>query len=369
MRWRLNRTFVGLFLMLPALGVALELPRQGNAWSVTLENDLFFGTDRYYTNGIQLEWAQHSPRGLVGGEDSPLLRSVCEVAGCIGLVTTLSRHRVGQLMYTPRDISIREAQPQDRPWAGMLYYSNERTFSDAAKREEVVLTAQIGAVGPIAKAGQTQRLVHDTFSGRDPLGWGNQIGNEVSFLVMLEKRGSIEGLSFTLPSNIDMRAVRHWRVAGGTIMTFVGVGVEITLGKNLPDLPVRPGDIEIKKTRSPDLELMSLPDSFAQSPLPSRSSCVFDWLECSLAASVEARLMAHNIFLDGPIFRQGPSVKSRPLVLDAALAFRLVFPRSRTASHGPLFVQFKLTNRSPEFRSQLKVPSQTFGALTVGRTF
>lgn len=123
--------------------------------------------------------------------------------------TTLVRHRVGQLMCTPQNISIREPQPDDRSWAGMLYCSSERTFSEAANKEAVRLIVQIGAVGPIAKAGQTQKLVHDTFSGDDPLGWGNQIGSELGLLLMLEKRRAIEGLRFTWPSNVEMCAVRR----------------------------------------------------------------------------------------------------------------------------------------------------------------
>ena len=78
--------------------------------------------------------------------------------------------------------------------------------------------------------------------------------------------------------------------------------------------------------------------------------------------------MAHNVFLDGPMFRNGPSVDRRVLVADASVFARLDFPKTRRFC-GPWFVHFRATRRSPEFRSTKAVHSQSFGALTVGTEF
>ncbi|MES2019211.1 MAG: hypothetical protein V4484_22185 [Pseudomonadota bacterium] len=55
--------------------------------------------------------------------------------------------------------------------------------------------------------------------------------------------------------------------------------------------------------------------------------------------------------------------------LSLAYGTRLDFPGTRTASHGPWFLQFKVTRRSPEFRSSLPVPRHRVAALTIGTEF
>ena len=80
--------------------------------------------------------------------------------------------------------------------------------------------------------------------------------------------------------------------------------------------------------------------------------------------------MIHNAFVDGALFRSGPSADKRPLVADMLFGIKLELPRTRTSSTGPLFLQFTATQRTPEFRSPAyRVPSQRFGALTVGAEF
>ena len=106
-----------------------------SAWNVTFENDLFFGTDRYYTDGVQWEtkqrWEPHQKPG-------PLLAAACKWLGCEHQALLLTRHKIGQLMYTPEDLSNHEPQFDDRPWAGMLYYTQDNDFRQSNTEGDII---------------------------------------------------------------------------------------------------------------------------------------------------------------------------------------------------------------------------------------
>lgn len=347
-------------LLLFASGVALvhracaeELAGE-SAGNLTLENDLFFQTDRYYTNGVQLERkTRYQPDPTNTGA---FLGAMCRHFGCEDQPLLIRRHKLGQLMYTPENLRVHEPQPNDRPWAGLLYYTQDNDFLSADGNTLTTISGQVGIIGPHSYAAQTQKWIHRTFSGVTPRGWDNQIGGELGVMAMLERRMALPQFTHAPKDDVQFRATGHWRVAIGNIMTFVGAGLTFTVGKDLPPVEARGPGIDTKMLNP------------AASAEPSRS-CLFDWLECSASATLELRAMARNVFLDGPMFRSGPSVDSRPLVADASVSARLDFPRSRSTFSGPWFVQFRATRRSPEFRSTKSVPSQSFGALTVGTEF
>ena len=110
-----------LFLMLALLAMptqralALERPPEGSEVQLFIENDLLARTDRYYTNGIKFG----------GGMDFDLLQSPAaevlrQLAPAAGGKVHLGLF-VGQNLYTPRSITLAQAQPLDRPWAAWLY--------------------------------------------------------------------------------------------------------------------------------------------------------------------------------------------------------------------------------------------------------
>jgi hypothetical protein len=60
-------------------------------------------------------------------------------------------------------------------------------------------------------------------------------------------------------------------------------------------------------------------------------------------AGIDARVVAHNIFLDGNTFRDGPSVDRRRTVRDVTIGF--------SVRHAPLRVSLTRVRRSDEFSS------------------
>jgi len=339
-------------------------PSQGEfAGNFTFENDLFFNTDRYYTDGVQFEVKR---RWTDPAEDpGALLTSACKYLGCEGQTPDVSHYKIGQLMYTPQRLWIREPQPADRPWAGMLYYAQDASFLNHDGSVLTTISGQIGITGPYSYAAQTQKWIHRTFSGTTPRGWSNQIGGEIGLMATVERRSSVGAFSYNPHSGgAQVRATSHWRIAVGNIMTYAGAGLTFVVGKNLSLVAERGPGLDTKDNRL-KVQIENKLDS-----ITTRSrSCLVEWLECSASASIEARLMARNIFLDGTLFRDGPSVESRLLVADASLTGRLDFPLTRSSMTGPWFAQFRVTRRTPEFKSTTPVHSQSFGALTIGTEF
>jgi len=334
------------------------------AGSFTFENDLFFQTDRYYTDGAQLTIKRRDvdPSGRVAGWAS----AACKAFGCPSEHVEFVRHKFGQLMYTPVHITVAEPQPFDRPWAGMLYYTREYEYVSDKRDSRTTISGTIGIIGPGSLAEQTQKWIHRTFTGAPPGGWDNQIGGELGLMALVERRRAIPWLSTSNTEGVQLNSTRSVRAAVGNIMTFVGVGATLTVGKDL-DAANERNDISVKARLPPQ----KVPGVESVQPQTAVSrTCVFSWLECSAYVSAEVRWMIHNVFLNGTMFRSGPSVDSKPLVADATIGVRLDFPRTRNQCTGPWYVSFAATRRSPEFSGRRGSASpQSFGALTVGTEF
>ena len=146
-----------------------EISRQASGIiGLHVENDLFAGSDRGYTNGFKLVWL--SPEiGSGRGRGLPFFAS------------PQSRRYVsvsiGQNIFTPQDIWRRNLIIDDRPYAGFTY----GTVGFYARGPAVLdgFEAMIGIVGPASLGGNVQRFLHRTFGWTRPEGWSNQIKNEL----------------------------------------------------------------------------------------------------------------------------------------------------------------------------------------------
>lgn len=99
------------------------------------------------------------------------------------------------------------------------------------------------------------------------------------------------------------------------------------------------------------------------------SSCMTPWLHCSAFGTLETRVLEQNAFLNGGRARDD-AMYSRSKVVHALTAgMRFEFPHTRTAEHGPWFLQLKISRRS----SELKIPGsrqrRAAASLTIGTEF
>ncbi len=294
-----------------------------------IENDMLANTDRYYTNGIKL--GVGLPFGLLQAPAAEVLRNLDPDNGediHVGLF-------LGQSIYTPRDITIVAAQPHDRPWAAWLYLGGVAQRARGNRLDTVEF--DVGVVGPAALGKEVQTAWHQLIDARRPHGWENQGSSEPAFMISyLQKRryGS---------ANIDV--VLHGGANLGTVMTLARSGAMLRLGQRLsgfgPDT-IEPGGAMLHGTRAQGM-----------GEYAGNSWYVF--------TAADYRLVGYNIFLDGPVFRDGPRVERRNYVRDLSVGFSMRIDRLR----------FSWTHiqRSEEFRSAFGSGSQSFDSLNLGFEF
>ena len=136
-----------------------------NYVSFSFENDsIGGGTDQAYTNGVRLTWFNANTKVPA------FMDTIADPIPTFDINhTTSTVFTFGQNMYTPEDITVRELQEDDRPYAGWLYGSIGLLTVTDNHIDELDFT--LGIVGPEALAEPVQEFVHDAIDARDPSGW------------------------------------------------------------------------------------------------------------------------------------------------------------------------------------------------------
>lgn len=330
------RAWLAALLLIPLAAAALERPPAGSEFQLFIENDMLARTDRYYTNGIKFGGGMEFD--LLQLPAAELLKEIGPQAGGkvhLGLF-------VGQNLYTPKSITTSAPQPLDRPWAAWLYLGGVAQRSRDNRLDTVEV--DLGLVGPSALGKEVQSNWHRLIGSPQPMGWQNQIPNEpailVSWLAKTRHRLGSHG-------GIDVEAIPHGGASLGTVMSLARGGGIIRLGRNMtgfgPDT-IEPGGAMLQNMRR-EIE----PTGRGE-------------LEWYLFAGLDHRLVAYNIFLDGTVFRDGPSVQRRPHVYDQSLGLSL--------RYGALRLSVTRVRRSEEFYTAASNGGrQTFDSVNLGVEF
>lgn len=344
---------LGCFLSLPAL--ADDHKNDFGTWSFQLENDLFSGTDRHYTNGIRVSWL--SPDGDTV-EWLELARDALEaVALDEDDVSLAEKDRdkqvhfgasVGQDIYTPEDRYTTTVISDDRPYAAWLYGAAAlHTITDLGKNDPSregmkdleSVEIQVGVVGPMALGEQAQNLIHELRLIETFDGWDNQINNEPGIMLLYERKRRYASPLELGPEwgGTEVDAIPGAGFSIGNVITEARAGGVVRWGWNLPE-------------------------NFGPPALIQGGAPFHEWDESSgkdfsfyLFATAEGRYVAHNIFLDGNTFEDSHSVRKRRLIADASLGLSFL--------KGPVNVTYANAFRTREFEGQDRV--NRFGSLTV----
>lgn len=190
-----------------------------------LENDLFTGTDRHYTNGVRVsylsaennvpDWVENLARPLPFFADEGNLRVA---------------YALGQTMYTPEDITIAAPQPDQRPWAGFAWGTIGLTNDAGSRLDNLELI--LGVVGPASQADDTQEFVHDLIDTTDPNGWDNQLHNEP--IVNLSYKRSWRGWAEFETVGLEVDTTPYVGGALGNAFTHANAGFLLRVGEDLP---------------------------------------------------------------------------------------------------------------------------------------
>lgn len=201
----------------------------GSAATLVIENDLFSsdGQDRNYSSGLKIAYLT-SPNTEPGWA-----RSLADLLpGYADRLDTRFEFELGQSMYTPRDLTLVVPDPNDRPYAGLLYAS---VGLISWTKENVLDQAQIvvGVVGPASQAGATQQWLHDNLSGAiQPKGWDSQIPNQLVGELRLHRSHRIEG--FGSADGFEMDLAPTYGLSVGNLVTSADLGVGFRTGWHMP---------------------------------------------------------------------------------------------------------------------------------------
>lgn len=334
-----------LFLAFFTTASAREHPWTANLY---FENDLFAGTDSNYTNGVRISWV--SPDLSSYEEDPSLPRWVRELNDNLRFFhdfrAGLSRNLVisfGQLMYTPENRGVRELLPDQRPYAGYLHAGvGYHTRSDS---QLDTVEVNLGMVGPASLAEQAQDSVHALRGTEKWHGWDNQLNNEPTLQLLYEHKQVI--FRQPLVRTLQHDFINHAGVSLGNLATYLNFGGEYRLGWDLPNdfgtSAVRPGgdnsapgrgDPRLRRGRLPIFGLHGF-------------------------VSLDSRLVARDIFLDGNTFKDSHSVDKEPVVADVSTGISFLTGRWKTS--------WAYVIRTREFDKQPH--HQAYGSLSLSYTW
>lgn len=312
--------------------------------TIYFENDLFTGTDRYYTNGTKISWT--SPN-LEKFRDESRASFLFPLIDRLPLVNAPGFQRnvsfsLGQNIYTPDDTESSKLVRDDRPYAGWLYLGFGLTRKTVRFRDEFGFT--LGVVGPWSFAQDAQRIVHATRGLDFPNGWQHQLDNEVG--VVLTYQHTRRFLLLGARSGFGLEVLPYLGGALGNVYTHAALGSELRVGLNLPD------DFGTPTIGPSD----STPSPVEGAQQERRSK--FD-IGLYLFARAEGRLIARNIFLDGNTFSDSHSVDKVPVVADLSVGTSINYKNSK--------LTYAVVYRTEEYTRQNG--PQVFGSVTLNFAF
>ena len=283
------------------------------------ENDVFTGSDNQYTQGLEIEYMGRP----YAADDNRVKR------------WGLSLRNV---FYTPRDITISEPQPTDRPWAGLTALTLKQ--HDQYGRALIQQQWLAGVVGEWSYSEQIQTEFHSYIGSPQPMGWDNQIPNEVIANWMIDVTRPV--YSVGKPRHLSADVAALYGAALGTAFIYGDAGLLVRAGWNMPRQ-------ELSTISPTTINLHPIAYVFGR-------TLVRGWL--------------HNVLLSGSFFQDGPSQDLEPFVVDyqVGVAVGLQSFKYNNSVYN-ILLTYAQTRRTEEFEGQ---PQETdFGTimLSIGSEF
>lgn len=184
------KSFYCLFIFISFFPVSSFSQKRNyrNEFGFRSDNDayLFYGQDRYYTNGLFITF-RHAIK-MPENETKETIKKIWEI-------------EAGQYMYNPQSGSVPDITYVDRPFTAYLYGGFR--FSWLKRNEQVIrLSIEGGTIGPAALGEDAQKLLHKLVGFYPPDGWQYQLNNApainsaLDYTRLISKTGEKTDLSF-----------------------------------------------------------------------------------------------------------------------------------------------------------------------------
>lgn len=175
------------------------------------DNDsyLAYGQDRYYTNGLFLNFRSALNQSKLKNEK--LNKVIWEI-------------EAGQKIYNPQSGSINNIAFVDRPFAGYLYAGGSINLLYNSENN-LKISLQAGTIGPAAKGKEAQELLHNTVGFYEINGWQWQVNNAAGINSILEYNNLLKRFP---AGNTDLTLSSY--VNAGSTYAGAGAGVLLRSG-------------------------------------------------------------------------------------------------------------------------------------------
>ena len=254
---------LSLTLCFPLISASAQRGEDAGTYTTRIfhwEND-FKITDEQYTNGLRYAWSTLKPASIHFSERAPLWIWIIDLLPfsfdellppCLGGRQEVERcwewasgGTIGQNFYTPEDIGSPFLIPDDRPYAGWLYFGSSIQWSKIKPRvKQHYAELDLGLVGPFSFSDQVQRLWHEQIDSPEPRGWRFQVERTPGVVLRYLYRAQAFSPIDLIPSVAEFDLSGHAGGAVGNVFNQGNAGIELRLGKNLgPDfaqLPIVP---------------------------------------------------------------------------------------------------------------------------------
>ncbi len=178
------------------------------------ENDSYSGTDKYYTQGVNIEIT------------SPALNKYWISRLLVTPGYDYVRYGIGgeHEGYTPRYIDRSEILPNDRPFAACWFVKTFQVSIDTIDKQRFSTTLSAGVIGPAALGNELQTIIHRALGNTIPNGWHNQIRNDaiLNYQVNYERQLVSAGKYFMIDAGGMVRV--------GTLSDKATVGMTLMAG-------------------------------------------------------------------------------------------------------------------------------------------
>ena len=184
-------------------------------WRLAYDNDFFTATDRYFTQGIEVEFVAPSLRRV------PLVRAL--------IAPRASTVRYGLAYeddgYTASDLKAPQILRDDHPYAGTKQLRIFAIANGTTTPRRVTSSLNIGIIGQGAGGKEIQTFIHRRTGNTIPQGWGNQIRNDV----ILNYEATLEQPILRPSSHLLITGVGIARL--GTYNTAASIGSALMVGR------------------------------------------------------------------------------------------------------------------------------------------
>ncbi len=187
-----------------------ELSENFKIFTAIFDNDVYFGTDFYYTNGIKFELIHPGLKKL------PLKYLLYPF---YGLQETYFGLSFVQNMYTPVFLDVNNILTGDRPFASYLTLDYFKISLDPVRKTRFNSALSFGLIGPGSLGGEVQNIIHDI----EPTGWKYQISNDliINYSLTMEK-------IILFNRGIELSGIINGQL--GSLYNNIGGGIKFSIG-------------------------------------------------------------------------------------------------------------------------------------------